>query len=170
MRISFTSSESRNLNFRRVSVVISVMLTAIATSAIVLGCFGTASLHAQGSRAMAPSRMDGDWQNVDPNTRDLVEIVIKGVKIHPYGQCHPTVCDWGVIKAKSFASNVNSTDISRLLAKKHNDFDTVEITLSLEADGRLRAECFTHFIDQSGRADYSTVNYFNRGRRPYMPY
>jgi hypothetical protein len=56
-----------------------------------------------------------------------------------------------------------------LLAKQNTSFSHAEITLSLERDGRLRAEVFTHFTDKSGRADYRTVNYFTRRRPAYAP-
>jgi len=142
-------------------------LISVAAMAIAFGCFTPAALRAQASPAVAVSRIDGDWLNVDPNTGGIVKILIDGKKIHPYGACHPTACDWGTIKARSFASSVQSSDAVRLVAKKNNNFDQVEITLSLESDGRLRADVFTHFTDGSGRADYSTVNYFSQGRRPY---
>jgi hypothetical protein len=109
-----------------------------------------------------PSGLDGDWRNVDPNTRSIVEIIIAGKDIHPYGACRPNACDMGVITAESFASSTQSSDISKLVAKKNQGFSQIEISLSLEPDGRLRAEKFTHFTDGSGRADYSSVDYFNR--------
>ena len=145
------------------------MPTCLAAAAIFTGCFGAASARAEQSAQAGVGGLDGDWLNIDPNTGGIVEIVVTGKKIHPYGQCHPTACDWGAIKAKSFASSVQSSDINKLVAKKNNGFNQVEITLSLGADGRLRAESFTHFTDGSGRADYSAVNYFQRGRRPYTP-
>jgi hypothetical protein len=109
-----------------------------------------------------PSGLDGDWRNVDPNTRSIVEIIIAGKDIHPYGACRPNACDMGVITAESFASSTQSSDISKLVAKKNQGFSQIEISLSLEPVGRLRAEKFTHFTDGSGRADYSSVDYFNR--------
>jgi len=169
MKVPVVSSVSRKRGFSIVGLVVRVMPIFIATAAIAFGCFSTAALRAQDSPTVGVSRLNGDWQNVDPNTRGIVEIVVKGMKIHPYGKCHPTACDWGTIKAKGFASSVDAQDVSRLVAKKHNSFDQVEITLSLEADGRLRVESFTHFTDGSGRADYSAVGYFQRGRRPYTP-
>ena len=108
------------------------------------------------------SSLDGDWRNIDPKTRGYVEIIIEGKNVHPYGSCHPTACDVGMITAQSFGSNVDSSDISRLVAKKDQGFSQIEITLSLETDGRLRADKFTHFTDGSGRADYSDVGYFYR--------
>ena len=151
------------------NVGLHLMLTAVAAAAIVLGPFSTAPLRAQQSQLTGTGVLDGDWQNVDPNTRGIVEIVIAGRKVHPFGACHPSACDQGVIKAKGFASSVDSSDIRRLVAKERTGFSQVEITLSLEPDGRLRADRFTHFTDGSGRADYSAVDYFKRGRRPYVP-
>lgn len=113
--------------------------------------------------------MNGTWANVDPNTRGLVRIEIRDRKIHPYGACHPDLCDWGVLKARSFAASVDSSSATALLAKQTTSFSRSEITLSLEADGRLRAEILTHFTDQSGRADYRSVDYFTHYRPLYIP-
>jgi hypothetical protein len=168
MNLRWMSSERKRRKSPSVRVFVRVTLTSVACMALALGCSGAAAQQPQNARGMGSSRLDGDWQNVDPQTRDLVEILIQGNKIHPYGACLPTACDWGVIKAKGFASSVDSADITRLVAKKTTGFDQAEITLSLEPDGRLRAELFTHFTDSSGRADYSTVNYYTRGRRPYI--
>jgi len=139
------------------------LLTTFAITAIVIGTFCPSHLGAQG----APQNpLDGDWVNVDL-TRGIIEIIIDGKKVHPYGACQPIACDWGVIKAKSFASSVNSTEISTLVAKRYKHSVDVEITLSLLGDGRLRAETFYHFTDASGRRDYSTVYYYRRSVRPF---
>jgi hypothetical protein len=170
MKVPVASSQKRTLNPSITNAVPRAILIAVATAAIVLGPpSAKPPLRAQQSPQAGASALDGDWQNIDPNTRGIVEIVISGRRVHPFGACHPTACDQGVIKAKSFASSVDSSDIRRLVAKEHTDFSQVEITLSLEPDGRLRADRFTHFTDESGRADYSAVDYFKRGRRPYVP-
>jgi hypothetical protein len=117
----------------------------------------------------AANNMNGIWTNVDANTRGLVRIQINGNKIHPYGACHPDLCDWGVLKAKSFAASVDSDAPAALLAKHDTGLIRSEITISLEAYGRLRVEVFTHFSDNSGRADYRTVNFFARNAAAYMP-
>ena len=169
MKVPVASSQKRTLNSATAKVVLRAMLTAVAIAAVILGPPGAAPVRAQQSPQAGARALDGDWQNIDPNTRGTVEIVIAGRKVHPFGACHPTACDQGVIKAKGFASSVDSSDIRRLVAKEHTGFSQVEITLSLEPDGRLRADRFTHFKDGSGRADYSAVDYFKRGRRPYAP-
>ncbi len=122
--------------------------------------------------AQAPAvtvSLDGTWVNVDAKTRGLVQIDIHDKKIHPYGRCHPNPCDWGELKAKSFASSVESTFPAALTAKYTTNFCRSEITLSLEADGRMRAEVFTHFTDASGRSDYRFVDYLKRIRPAYAP-
>jgi hypothetical protein len=113
--------------------------------------------------------LNGTWFNVDAKTRGLVQIEIHDNKIHPYGACHPDPCDWGTLKAKSFAQTVDSGLAVALTAKQSTSFSRVEITLSLQRDGRLRAEMFTHFTDGSGRVDYRTVNYFTHFRPAYAP-
>ncbi len=140
---------------------------ATTSMAILLPVCGAPAAPAQAPTAI--NDLNGTWVNVDANTRGLVQIEIHGNKIHPYGACHPDPCDWGVLKAKSFAASVDSSAPTSLLAKQTTSFSHVEITLSLERDGRLRAEVFTHFTDNSGRADYRTVNYFTRFRRAYAP-
>ena len=115
------------------------------------------------------SDMNGTWINVDPATRGIVRIQVNGKKIHPYGACHPDLCDWGWLKAKGFAATVDSSSQTALLAKQHTGFSRSEITLSLDAGRKLRVEVFTHFTDGSGRADYRTVNFFTRNRAAYVP-
>jgi hypothetical protein len=142
-------------------------LVATTSMAIFLPVCGAPAAPAQ--TPAATNDMNGTWVNVDPATRGLVRIEINGNKIHPYGACHPDPCDWGILKAKSFAQTVDSGGAVALLAKQTTSFSRVEITLSLERDGRLRAEVFTHFTDSSGRADYRTVNYYTRFRPAYAP-
>jgi len=101
MKVHVASPEKRTLDFTITNVGLHLMLTAVAAAAIVLGPFSTAPLRAQQSQLTGTGVLDGDWQNVDPNTRGIVEIVIAGRKVHPFGACHPSACDQGVIKAKA---------------------------------------------------------------------
>jgi hypothetical protein len=41
-------------------------------------------------------------------------------------------------------------------------FKHTVITISLEADGRLRVQTFNHFTDNTKKLDYSYVDYFSR--------
>jgi hypothetical protein len=143
-----------------------VLISTIAVAAMLTVCSASAAA------AQAPAvvgNMDGTWVNVNPKSRGPVRIEIQDKKIHPYGACHPDPCDWGVLKAKPFAASVDSPFAAALLAKYSTSFSRAEITLSLERDGRLRAEIFTHFTDGSGRADYRSIDYFTRVRPAYAP-
>ena len=148
-------------------IILRFAFVATMPMAILLTVCGAPAAPAQ--TPVVTSDMNGTWVNVDAKTRGLVRIEINGNRVHPYGACHPDPCDWGTLKAKSFAQTVDSGAAVALLAKQSTSFSHVEITLSLERDGRLRAEVFTHFTDGSGRADYRTVNYFTRFRPAYAP-
>jgi hypothetical protein len=143
------------------------VLSATLPAGLLATVSGAPAVIAQGPAVT--SNLDGIWANVDPRTRGLVRIEIHGKKIHPYGACHPNPCDWGVLKAKSFAANVDSAIATALVAKYNTNFSRAEITLALEADGRLRAEVFTHFTDGSGRADFREVDSLERVRPEYAP-
>lgn len=112
--------------------------------------------------ALAGQTLNGDWKNVDSHSRGLVRIVVEGTKVHPYGACQPAACDWGTARAQSFASAVDARDTFALLANSDSSFDRNVLTISLETDGRLRVQVFTHYTDHSGRADHSSVEYFLR--------
>jgi hypothetical protein len=99
-------------------------------------------------------------------------------------------CDWGVLKMKikRVASSGNSNYTSKLvlthptkawaydrmarISYEYNQLTpwmTVDITISLLPDGRLRVDTITRFIDGSRRAKYGTVNYFRRVQSPVAP-
>ena len=112
--------------------------------------------------ALAGQTLNGDWKNVDSHSRGLVRIVVEGTKVHPYGSCQPAACDWGTVRAQSFASTVDGRDTFALLANTDTSFDRSVLTISLETDGRLRVQIFTHYTDHSQRVDHSSVEYFSR--------
>jgi hypothetical protein len=141
-------------------------LIVTTLAAFIIVCDASA---APAQAQVVTNNLNGTWFNVNARTRGLAQIEIHDKKIHPYGACHPDPCDWGVLKAKSFASTVDSGFAVALMAKQNTSFSDSEITLSLEHDGRLRAEVFTHFTDGSGRADYRSVDYFERIRPAYAP-
>jgi hypothetical protein len=148
-------------------IILRFALVTTTPLAIFLPVCGAPAAPAQAP--VVTNNLNGTWFNVDARTRGLVQIEIHDKRIHPYGACHPDPCDWGVLKAKSFAPTVDSNYAMALTAKSTTNFSRSKLTLSLETDGRLRAEVFTHFTDGSGRADYRFVNYFTRMRPAYAP-
>jgi len=116
--------------------------------------------------------------------------VING-HIHAAGNgLRGTACDWGVmkLKAKRVASCGNPTYTGKLvlthptkawaydrMARISYEYSqltpwmTVDITISLLPDGRLRVDTINRFIDGSRRAKYGTINYFRRVQSPVAP-
>lgn len=47
----------------------------------------------------AAAPFQGTWTNKDPNARGITKLVItqngSEVKVHAWGKCHPSDCDWG---------------------------------------------------------------------------
>src|SRR4051812_28360278 len=65
-----------------------------------------------GSAYAAIGQLEGRWKNVDPETRGLTTLDVTGdgdrVKVHAWGKCDPTDCDWGTVDATAFAPSVDS--------------------------------------------------------------
>ena len=162
-------------------------LTTFAMTAILFGAFSAARAQAQ---ANPQNLLDGNWKNIDPHTRGIDVIVIAGKKVHPFGACHPKDCDWGVLKLKprKVASSGNPTDASKLVATHPTQsvgydrmasisyyyselvpWKTVEFTISLLPDGRLRVDTLTRFIDGSSRAKFGAGDYFRPSVSPFAP-
>jgi hypothetical protein len=108
----------------------------------------------------ASASLLGNWKNVDPHTRSWLRIVVDRTSIHPYGSCGGSECDSGRIRTQSFASNVDSHNTAALLANLDDMAGRRVITLMLDADGRLKVQTFTHFLDGSERSDYVHTDYF----------
>ena len=46
----------------------------------------------------ARNGLAGEWINIDPNTKSITKIIIKGLNgglmAHTFGKCSPGDCDW----------------------------------------------------------------------------
>jgi hypothetical protein len=182
-----THMRDKSMNRSFLCLFLRGMLTTVAMSAILFGPFSAASVQAQ---AIPQNLLDGNWKNIDPRTRGIDVILINGMKIHPFGVCHPKDCDWGVLKlkARKVASSGNPTYISKMVAKRpvvaystdsftgltYADgtelvpFETVKMTILLLPDGRLRVDTFTRYTYRN-RADQRAVYYFRRFQSPFAP-
>ncbi|HUB30030.1 MAG TPA: hypothetical protein VL967_10045 [Terracidiphilus sp.] len=107
----------------------------------------------------------GTWVNISHDTRDLVRLMVslKGneIVVHAFGACHPNPCDWGQAPARMYAENVASAPATSLIANYKFDFAEVAVTARL-LKGALFVESFTHFTDQSGRADYYALDIMSK--------
>jgi hypothetical protein len=111
----------------------------------------------------------GTWFNVDVHTRGIPRLELKkegnDLKIHVFGACVPSFCDWGVVPAMAFADNVCSIPAIAFSAKFKFDFKETLIVGRLQFEA-LFVETFDHFIDNSGRADYNAVYIMSKDLHP----
>ena len=107
----------------------------------------------------AAQTMNGHWVNRDANTGKRIGIVsvdISGTQIHPYGNCVPTSCDWGVIETRP------AGQAGLLMGEANQGFADRRIEVSMQDGATLKMWINTHFLDNSGRADYTSVEFFHR--------
>ena len=134
-------------------------------------------LAAQNSLAAGLNDFTGTWMNVDANTGGLTKLVITtsptpaddpNVSVHAWGQCHPTDCDWGVVKAHAYCPNVSCNIVATadgMMAVYKTGFS--EMTLIIRRAGaRLVVQTFTHFTDNSNRRNYDATYTFQRKMIP----
>lgn len=116
---------------------------------------------------LAPSPMPllGTWTNVDSTTGGLVKIVLgwaAGVlKVHAFGACHPTPCDWGTVNGFAYGANVSANRALAFSAVYKFGFKETILTGHLRS-GSLIVEAFNHFTDGSNRFDYYADETFRR--------
>ena len=110
---------------------------------------------------ISPAAVVGTWVNCDHHTRGLVRLIIApsghGVTVHGFGACSPTPCDWGVVNGMVYADNVASTPAVAFSAMYTFGFKQTIIVGHL-LKGALYVELFDHFTDNSGRADYYSLD------------
>ncbi len=102
----------------------------------------------------------GSWKNVDANTRGItsLDISVMGTdaKVHAWGKCHPTDCDWGTVQAFAFAPSVSSDVFSgadTLIAVFVTSFSQTTLVIK-PAGNRLKVDSYDRFMDNSGRSNY----------------
>ena len=89
----------------------------------------------------------GTWNNVDPNTRGTVQVVISAgsngaLKVHVFGACHPTPCDNGTTSAFDYSSSTTSSTAKAFAFTRRYSFATDIVTGNLKrtlGDVRLHA-------------------------------
>lgn len=114
------------------------------------------------------SQFAGTWTNIDPNMRGIptLDISVSGnsVRVHSWGSCTPTPCDWGTVDAYVFAPDVSS-DISstaRALMAVF-DFGFSVTTLIIKPSGQnLMVDSYHIFTDNGSRANYVNQYLFQR--------
>ncbi len=103
----------------------------------------------------------GEWINEDPNTRGTTRLVISlsgnTLTVQGYGSCSPTDCVWDPFTAAASEANDGEFSTRWTLSWAIKDFN-----YKLLSDSRLQAYTFTDFIDDSGRSDSTSEEYFTK--------
>jgi hypothetical protein len=111
--------------------------------------------------AVVATPLLGTWVNCNHQAPGLVRLMISaignGVMVHGFGACTPTPCDWGAVPGHIYADNVTATPAVAFSAIYTFAFKQTTIVGHL-LKGALMVETFDHFTDNSGRADYYSLN------------
>jgi hypothetical protein len=115
----------------------------------------------------------GEWTNADPNTRGISRLSIRQdparVVVQIWGKCHPHDCDWGTVQATPLARRVDSSGTAPITAIYSLGFAEKRVTLRMTARNDLTGTVDTHFTDNSGRADYESIDQFVPAAPPAQP-
>ena len=113
------------------------------------------------------NRFEGNWVNVDQNTGGISRLEISGtannVRVHAWGACTPTDCDWGEVDGYAYGPNVsaNLTDSAEAISAVFGaSFKETIVILRFSDRSHLQAEVFDRFTDQSGRSSYFSLDTF----------
>lgn len=121
----------------------------------------------------APGDFVGTWVNKDANTRGITRLVITSagnntLNIQVFGKCHPTDCDWGTKKLVTYGLNVQDTNHTYATANYNQSFANSLLTLGL-ASKQIMLQGYTQFIDNSGRKNYYSRDYFQAQTKVKVP-
>ncbi|MBH8554479.1 hypothetical protein I8751_19350 [Nostocaceae cyanobacterium CENA357] len=121
----------------------------------------------------APADFVGTWVNKDANTRGVTRLVITSagsnkLNIRVFGQCHPSDCDWGTKPLLTYGVNVQDTNHSYATANYNKGFANSLLTLN-HAGQQVMLQGYTQFLDNSGRQNYYSREYFQRQTKVRVP-
>jgi hypothetical protein len=141
-----------NLNIRRASFTLG--LCAVALGSL------TASAHA------TPAQFNGLWVNLNPATNNIVRFLViptpGGPRVHTYGKCSPTPCDWGQVPLVTYGNNIADTDHKHGTAVYSFGFATTAMTFQLLDATTMEVHTYNQFLDGSGRQNFHTVERFRK--------
>ncbi|MBD2666620.1 hypothetical protein B6N60_02084 [Richelia sinica FACHB-800] len=121
----------------------------------------------------APSDFVGTWVNKDTNTRGITRLVITSgggntLNIQVFGKCHPTDCDWGSTSLVTYGLNVQDNDHTYGTANYNQGFSNNILTINLGGQ-QVMLQSFTQFLDNSGRQNYYSRDYFQKSTKIKFP-
>jgi hypothetical protein len=129
---------------------------ALATAAVAIAGFTPAALADIGD-------FIGSWNNADPSTAGITHVVVQpvgggnAVRVHVFGRCHPSDCDWGTVMGHAYTDSVSSPEARSVVATFNSGFSTDQVILRRGPGHTLRMDLYVAFTDASGRNDYMTT-------------
>jgi hypothetical protein len=106
----------------------------------------------------------GTWHNTSPggNIKKIVLAKLNGkLTVHAFGNCVPTLCNWGVVRGITFGTNVSSVSGRVFLAPYKFTFKNALLSGSVNRTGTtLTVQANSEFTDHSGRSNYVIVETF----------
>lgn len=115
-----------------------------------------------------PAEFVGEWVNVDLATANMARVIIQmkdgEIHINMFGVCQPTDCnflEYSPTPAVDFNYDAESGILNVMWIF---DFETLTQELTITSDGQLKVVTQNHYLDNSGRLDFKTVEYFARNK------
>lgn len=110
------------------------------------------------------SGITGTWRNTNPNTSGLVKVILShyedGLAVQAFGACEPEPCEWGEAdEVVACAAGPASRQPMGFTAQYHFGFMKTRLEANLSR-GLLIIAGFHTFLDDSGRSDYFTREFF----------
>lgn len=105
----------------------------------------------------------GHWRNSDPHTDNLTRADINfmgfnHVRVHAFGQCHPTDCDWGT-ETGVFEHGMGGT----VRVEFDSGFSNTRLVFHNAPGDHLSYDMHVDFTDHSGRPSYDRHGMMERG-------
>jgi hypothetical protein len=110
----------------------------------------------------------GTWKNTSATGGTIARIVLTlkpdgSLRVHAFGKCTPTLCNWGLAQGITFGTGISSTSGRAFLAPYRFSFKKVLLSGSVGPAGRiLTVQANSEFTDHSGRSNYVVTDTFRR--------
>ena len=130
--------------------------------------FSTFPTHLYETSNNPPAEFVGEWANVDLATANMARVVIQmkdgETHINMFGVCQPTDCNFLEYSPTPAVDFNYDTESGILNVMWIFDFETLTQELTITSDGQLKVVTQNHYLDNSGRLDFKTAEYFARNK------
>jgi len=110
-----------------------------------------------------PAGFYGEWKHTKTNpniSRVLILAHAGAMYLDMFGVCQPVDCDWRGFSPRPTLGHHYDPMTGILNAQWTFDFVQVTQQLTLTPNGKLKVVTQGHYLDNSGRTDYDTIEYF----------